>query len=75
MKFQFCGKVLLYAVVLLTGASLDFVFGSGKTFLLSLTGYLALSEALSVLENLHEAEVRAASLIVNFIKSKLGGIR
>jgi hypothetical protein len=75
MRVHFAGKALRNAAVLFAGFALDLIFSSGQSCLLALTAYLAFAEAISVMENLTDAEVKAAALIINFIRNKLGGIR
>jgi hypothetical protein len=75
MRVHFCGKLWTYLLALLTAFGLDLIFGGKNSFLLAITAYLAFAEAISVMENLAEAEVKPAALIVNFIRGKIGGIR
>lgn len=75
MKTQFCGKILVYVIVVMAGNVIDTMtvhaHGYGLVMPLCIS-YLAASELLSIIENLDDAGVSAVHDLVNIIKRRRG---
>lgn len=75
MKTQFCGKIIVYTVVVLAGNIMDTMttqaHGYGIVMPLCIS-YLAASELLSIIENLDDAGVSAVHDLAALIKRRRG---
>lgn len=75
MKTQFCGKIIVYVIVVAAGNIMDTMtmhaHGYGLVMPLCIS-YLAASEVLSIIENLDGAGVSAVHDLVSLIKRKRG---
>lgn len=78
MKHRFAGKILVYAMIVLTGGLID-----GMMLLLQkpmwavtlLVGYLSVSEIISIVENLQDAGVKEAEQLHEILKKKMEGLK
>lgn len=75
MKTQLCGKIIVYAVVVMAGSIMDTMttqaHGYGLVMPLCIS-YLAASELLSIIENLDDAGVSAVHDLAALIKRRRG---
>lgn len=75
MKTQFCGKIIVYVIVVMAGNIMDIMtthaHGYGLVMPLCIS-YLAASEVLSIIENLDGAGVSAVHDLVSLIKRRRG---
>ena len=75
MKTQFCGKIIVYVIVVMAGNIMDIMtthaHGYGLVMPLCIS-YLATSEVLSIIENLDGAGVSAVHDLVSLIKRRRG---
>lgn len=75
MKTQFCGKIIVYVIVVMAGSIMDTmtvqVHSCGLVMPLCVS-YLAASELLSIIENLDDAGVSAVHDLATLIKRKRG---
>ena len=75
MKTQFCGKIIVYALVVMAGSIMDTMttqaHGYGLVMPLCIS-YLAASELLSIIENLDDAGVSAVHDLAALIKRRRG---
>ena len=73
MKTQFCGKIIVYCVIVIAGSIADemtaHVHTEGMIMPLCVS-YLAASELLSIIENLNDAGVSAVGGLVQLIKGR-----
>lgn len=75
MKTQFCGKIIVYVIVVLAGNIMDTMTTSVHSYGLIMPlciSYLAASELLSIVENLDGAGVSAVHDLVSLIKRRRG---
>lgn len=75
MKTQFCGKIIVYVIVVMAGNIMDTMTTSVHSYGLVMPlciSYLAASELLSIIENLDDAGVSAVHDLVNIIKRRRG---
>lgn len=75
MKHRFAGKILAYMIMTLLAVLVDnmvFLAGEEQIFLKINWIYLAMTESISILENLREAGVDKAGQLLDFLKNKLG---
>lgn len=73
MKTQFCGKVIVYAIVVVAGSIMDTMTTQVHSYGLVMplcVSYLAASELLSIVENLDDAGVSAVHDLVAIIKRR-----
>ena len=73
MKNRFWGKMLVYLILTIVAVSADnALVGAGESRVLvrGILAYLAITEVVSILENLQQAGVEQADGILGFIKSK-----
>ena len=73
MKTQFCGKVIVYAIVVAAGSVMDSMTTQVHSYGLVMplcVSYLAASELLSIIENLDDAGVSAVHDLVAIIKRR-----
>jgi len=75
MKTKFAGKLILYMVLVATAVHVDTMAGGDGVFLKAAWYYLAATEAISIAENLRDAGVESLDPLLNFVRSKLGGIK
>lgn len=74
MKHRFSGKIIVYIVLTFMAVNVDKVlFASGESPLILkvVWGYLAATEAISVLENLRDAGVEQANGLLDFLRSRV----
>lgn len=74
MKHRFLGKIGVYLICALSAAVVDVVMRvlDRPTFaVMTVIGYLVVTELLSIIENLNDAGVEAMSGLVAFVKKKL----
>lgn len=75
MKTQFCGKIIVYVIVVAAGSIMDSMTTQVHSYGLVMPlciSYLAASELLSIIENLDDAGVSAVHDLVAIIKRKRG---
>lgn len=75
MKTQFCGKVIVYVIVVMAGSIMDSMTTQVHSYGLVMplcVSYLAASELLSIIENLDDAGVSAVHDLAALIKRKRG---
>lgn len=73
MKTQFCGKIIVYVIVVAAGSVMDSMTTQVHSYGLVMplcVSYLAASELLSIIENLDDAGVSAVHDLVSLIKRK-----
>lgn len=73
MKTQFCGKVIVYAIVVAAGSVMDSMTTQVHSYGLVMplcVSYLAASELLSIIENLDDAGVSAVHDLIAIIKRR-----
>ena len=76
MKTQFCGKIIVYCVIVIAGSIVDDItvhVHTGGLVMPLCVSYLAASELLSIIENLNDAGVSAVHGLVSLVKRKRGG--
>lgn len=75
MKTQFCGKIIVYVIVVMAGAIMDTMTVQAHSYGIVMplcVSYLAASELLSIIENLDSAGVSAVHDLAALIKRKRG---
>lgn len=75
MKTQFCGKIIVYVIVVMAGSIMDTMTVQAHSYGLVMplcVSYLAASELLSIVENLDGAGVSAVHDLAALIKRKRG---
>ena len=75
MKTQFCGKIIVYVIVVMAGSIMDTMTVQAHSYGLVMplcVSYLAASELLSIIENLDSAGVSAVHDLAALIKRKRG---
>lgn len=75
MKTQFCGKIIVYVIVVMAGSIMDTMTAQVHSYGLVMplcVSYLAASELLSIIENLDDAGVSAVHDLAALIKRKRG---
>lgn len=75
MKTQFCGKIIVYVIVVMAGSIMDTMTVQVHSYGLVMplcVSYLAASEILSIIENLDDAGVSAVHDLAALIKRKRG---
>ena len=75
MKTRFCGKVIVYTIVVVAGSIMDTMTTQVHSYGLVMplcVSYLAASELLSIIENLDSAGVSAVHDLAALIKRKRG---
>lgn len=73
MKTQFCGKIIVYVIVVTAGSVMDSMTTQVHSYGLVMplcVSYLAASELLSIIENLDDAGVSAVHDLVAIIKRR-----
>ncbi|WP_110953033.1 phage holin family protein [Anaerosinus massiliensis] len=73
MKHRFVGKILVYVILTIVAVKADelIVISSESPVLLKATWvYLAITEAISILENLRDAGIEQANDLLNFLRDK-----
>lgn len=75
MKTKFAGKLILYMVLVAAAVHVDVMAGSDGLFLKAAWYYLAGTEFISIAENLRDAGVQSLDPLLNFIRTKLGGLK
>lgn len=78
MKHRFAGKIIVYMVIAITGATFDKMMrdmGSPPWATVLLIGYLAITEMMSIAENLEAAGVKAAGDMHEILKKKMEGLK
>jgi len=75
MKTKFAGKVILYMILVTAAVHVDAMAGADDVFLKVVWYYLAGTEFISIAENLRDAGVESLDPLLNFIRSKLGGLK
>lgn len=73
MKTQFCGKIIVYCVIVIAGSIADEMTAhvhTGGMIMPLCVSYLAASELLSIIENLNDAGVSAVGGLVQLIKGR-----
>ncbi|WP_456060965.1 phage holin family protein [Anaerosinus massiliensis] len=73
MKHRFTGKILVYVILTIVAVKADelIVISSESPVLLKATWvYLAITEAISILENLRDAGIEQANDLLNFLRDK-----
>ncbi|MCM0759621.1 phage holin family protein [Sporomusa sphaeroides DSM 2875] len=75
MKTKFAGKLILYMVLVAAAVHVDVMAGSEGIFLKAAWYYLAGTEFISIAENLRDAGVQSLDPLLNFVRSKLGGMK
>lgn len=73
MKRLFCGKMLIYLIIILGSGLVDemiTIVGGERLFVPLAVGYLATSELISIIENLEEAGVTGLTGLITHIKEK-----
>lgn len=78
MKHRFAGKIIVYMVIALTGATFDKMMrdmGSPPWATVLLIGYLAITELMSIVENLEAAGVKAAGELHGMLEKKMEGLK
>lgn len=74
MKHRFAGKIIVYIVLTFMAVNVDkvlFLSGESPLILKVVWGYLAATEAISVLENLRDAGVEQANGLLDFLRSRI----
>lgn len=77
MKHRFAGKILVYTVLTIVAAKADtmLLISEEAPVLLKVTWiYLAMTEAISVLENLRDAGLQQAGELLAFLRDKSGAL-
>lgn len=75
MKTQFCGKIIVYVIVVMAGSIMDTMTVQVHSYGLVMplcVSYLAASEILSIIENLDDTGVSAVHDLAALIKRKRG---
>lgn len=75
MKTQFCGKIIVYVIVVMAGSIMDTMTVQVHSYGIVMplcVSYLAASELLSIIENLDSAGVSAVHDLAALIKRKRG---
>lgn len=78
MKHRFAGKIIVYMVIAITGATFDKMMrdmGSPEWATVLLIGYLAITELMSIAENLEAAGVEAAGDLHDILHKKMEGLK
>lgn len=75
MKTKFAGKLILYMVLVSAAVQVDSMTKSDGIFLKAAWYYLAGTEFISIAENLRDAGVESLEPLLNFVRSKLGGMK
>ncbi|WP_456060670.1 phage holin family protein [Anaerosinus massiliensis] len=73
MKHRFAGKILVYVILTIVAVKADelIIISSESPVLLKATWvYLAITEAISILENLRDAGIEQANDLLNFLRDK-----
>lgn len=73
MKTQFCGKIIVYVIVVMAGSIMDTMTVQVHSYGLVMplcVSYLAASEILSIIENLNDAGVSAVAGLAQLIKGR-----
>ena len=73
MKVQFCGKIIVYVIVVMAGSIMDTMTEQVHRFGLVMplcVSYLAASEFLSIIENLDDAGISAVHNLAALVKRK-----
>ena len=73
MKTRFASKIMMYMLIALTSGVVDFMLKDMRVpafFTTVCIGYLAATELLSVIENLHDAGVSALADLADVVKRK-----
>lgn len=73
MKTQFCGKIIVYVIVVMAGSIMDSMTTQVRAYGLVMplcVSYLAASELLSIIENLDDAGVSAVHDLIAIIKRR-----
>uniref|UniRef100_UPI003FEDF962 phage holin family protein n=2 Tax=Phascolarctobacterium TaxID=33024 RepID=UPI003FEDF962 len=74
MKHRFLGKIGVYLICALSAAVVDVVMrvlDKPTWAVMTVIGYLVVTELLSIIENLNDAGVEAMSGLIVFVKKKL----
>ena len=74
MKHRFLGKIGVYLICALSSAVVDVVMrvlDKPTWAVMTVIGYLVVTELLSIIENLNDAGVEAMSGLIVFVKKKL----
>lgn len=75
MKHRFLSKIIIYLIVIIIAAIADGMLGLVKqdvSFVRLAVWYLAVSELISVIENLNDAGVEVAERLIALIRAKTG---
>lgn len=75
LKRGFSSKIITYMILFLSGTILDYILestGNPDFFLHIVIPFLAFTEFLSILENLDQAGISVCSVLVEFVKRRLG---
>ena len=75
MKHRFLGKIIIYIFVMIIAGIADNIFITIKSPALIVNlavCYLAVTEVISILENMQEAGAESCSALINLIKNKTG---
>lgn len=73
MKTQFCGKIIVYCVIVIAGSIVDDItvhVHMGGLVMPLCVSYLAASELLSIIENLNDAGVSAVAGLARMVKER-----
>ena len=73
MKTRFVSKIMMYMLIALTSGVVDFMLKDMHVpafFMTVCIGYLAATELLSVIENLHDAGVSALADLADVVKRR-----
>lgn len=73
MRHRFFSKMLSYIILVLGAALVDFVsrqLGHQDFLVVLVVGYLAATEAISIVENMHDAGVKEAKQLHDIVKDK-----
>lgn len=73
MKHRFTGKIVVYIVLTILAVGADNMLagaGESRVILRGMWSYLAISEAMSILENMQQSGVEQATGLLGFLKSK-----
>ena len=78
MKHRFLGKIIVYLLVVLAGATVDHIMLTMEKpawCVLLLVGYLSVTELVSILENLQDAGVESAGQLHDIIEKRRDAIK
>jgi phage-related holin len=78
MKHRFVGKIIVYMTIALAGAMFDTMMrtlGKPEWAVFLLVGYLAMTEIMSIVENLQDAGVSVAEDLHDILNKKLEGMK